>query len=107
MQTGLRAVPALWDGKCQACDEYGRVNDISLCEDCAGRVERDLIRQRDWEYSVSAFGVSPEGRERLRREVVREHGEALEIFVDPSRPKDGTRRAKPRSHRRPGRRPRP
>jgi prepilin-type N-terminal cleavage/methylation domain-containing protein len=36
----------LYDGKCQACDAYGPVDDISLCEECAGKFERDTIRQR-------------------------------------------------------------
>ena len=44
----------IWDGKCQACDGYGRVNDLSLCEDCAGKLERDLIRQA----GLGLFGVS-------------------------------------------------
>jgi hypothetical protein len=44
----------LWDGQCQACQACGRVNDLSLCEDCAGMLDRDLIRQRAWEYSMKA-----------------------------------------------------
>ena len=38
-----------WDGQCQACDCWGRVNDLMLCENCAAMLERDLIRQRDWD----------------------------------------------------------
>ena len=78
-----------WDGQCQACDRYGPVNDLSLCEDCAGKLERDLIRQRDWDYSASAFGLPPEAREALRRQVIAEFGEALELIPvghDPASP---------------------
>jgi hypothetical protein len=71
----------LYEGQCQACDMYGRVNDLSLCEDCAGKLERDLIRNRDWQYSGAAFGLSPEGCEELRRKVIAEYGEALELIA--------------------------
>ena len=75
----------IWDGKCQACDGYGRVNDLSLCEDCAGKLERDLIRQREWDYSASAFGLPSEAREALRRQVIAKFGEALELIAPPEK----------------------
>jgi hypothetical protein len=31
---------------------------------------RDLIRQRDWDYSALAYGVPPEKREALRNEII-------------------------------------
>ncbi len=74
-----------WDGQCQACDCWGRVNDLMLCEDCASKLERDLIRQRDWDYTVSAFGLSSEDREELRRQVVAQFGEALELIAPPEK----------------------
>jgi hypothetical protein len=73
----------MWDGQCQACDMWGRVNDMMLCEDCATKLERDLIRQRDWDYTVSAFGLSPDDREELRRQVIAQFGQALELIVPP------------------------
>jgi hypothetical protein len=54
---------------------------MSLCEECAGKLERDLIRQREWDYSASAFGLPPEAREELRRLVIAEFGEALELIA--------------------------
>ncbi len=71
----------MWDGQCQACDRYGPVNDLSLCEDCAGKFERDLIRQRNWDYSASAWGLPPEAQEELRRQVIAEFGAALELIA--------------------------
>jgi hypothetical protein len=70
----------LWEGQCQACDLWGPVGDLMLCEDCTAKLERDLIRQRDWEYSATAFGLSPEAREELRRHVVAQFGESLELI---------------------------
>jgi hypothetical protein len=71
------------DGQCVACDLWGRVNDLGLCEECASKLERDLIRERDWDYAVdaernaaSAFGLSADDREKLRCQVVAQYGEA-------------------------------
>ena len=95
-----------WDGQCQACDSFGRVNDLSLCEDCDAMLDRDLIRLRDWEYSATAFCVSPEHLENLRRQVIAQFGEALELIAPPeeveknqsSRSRKGKRK-KRRRHR--------
>jgi hypothetical protein len=75
----------MWDGQCQACDMWGRVDDMLLCEDCATTLERDLIRQRDWDYSVSAFGLSPEDREELRGQVIAQFGADLELIEPPEK----------------------
>lgn len=80
--------------KCQACDVFGPVDDLCLCETCSGKLERDMIRQRAWDYSASAFGVRPEDRETLRKEVIAKHGEALELIApdDRSQASRGQRR---------------
>ena len=73
-----------WDGYegiCQACDAYGSVNDMMLCNECSGKLERDLIRQGEWDYSASAFGISKEGREELRNEVIKKYGKKLELIA--------------------------
>jgi hypothetical protein len=70
-----------WDGQCQACDTWGPVNDMVLCENCAAKLERDLIRQRNWEYVGSAFGLSHQDREELRRQVIAQFGQALELIA--------------------------
>jgi hypothetical protein len=75
----------MWDGQCQACDGWRRVNDLMLCEDCASKIERDLIRQRDWDYSALAFGLSSEDREELRRRVITQFGKALELIAPPGK----------------------
>ncbi|MBN1859750.1 hypothetical protein JW848_11200 [Candidatus Bipolaricaulota bacterium] len=72
----------LWDGKCQACDAYGRVDDTSLCEECSGKLERDLIRKRDWAYSTLAYGCPKNRLEELRNEIVRRYGTRLEILAE-------------------------
>jgi len=69
------------EGQCQACDLVGPVNDLSLCDECAAKLDRDLIRQRDWDYSVAAFGLSADDRERLRREIIAQFGAALELIA--------------------------
>ena len=56
----------LYEATCQACDGHARVNDIVLCETCDGKMDRDLIRMREWAYSASAFGCPEDKREDLR-----------------------------------------
>ena len=68
-------------GECQACDIYGPVDDTSLCDECAGKLERDLIRQRDWNYCVSAFVLRDKEREKLRNNVIKKYGEVLELIA--------------------------
>jgi hypothetical protein len=70
-------------GECVSCDIFRPLDDQGLCLACADMLERDLIRQRDWEYSATAFLLSDEAREKLRRKVVAEHGEGLEL-IDPA-----------------------
>lgn len=87
------------DTICAGCDLFKPVNDLSLCDDCFAKLERDLIRSRDWEYSATAFAVPEEQLEALRDRVIREHGAAYELIEDPNAPKK--RKGKPkRSHSR-------
>lgn len=83
------------DGQCYACGLPGRVDDLGLCEECRTKLERDLIRQRDWDYSAWAFGLSDEGREKLYRQVITQHSKKLELIT----PTEGTRKQRP-AHRR-------
>lgn len=84
-----------YHGKCQACDRYGPVDDLSLCQDCRTKIERDLVRMRDWDYSAWAFGLSDEGKEELYRQVIAEHGQALELLA----PRERSRRRRSGSGR--------
>jgi len=81
-----------YEGQCQACDLYGPVNDLSLCQDCAAKLDRDLIRQRDWEYAALAFGLPAENREELRRQVIAHYGEKLELLASPEESRNSRRK---------------
>jgi hypothetical protein len=95
----------LWDfeGQCRACDIWGRVDDLGLCDDCAAKLDRDLIRQRAWDYSATAFGVSPEDREKLRQQVIAQFGTKLEFIAAPEN-RPPRKRRKSRKTKRPKRR---
>jgi len=71
----------LWDGQCAGCDDYGRVNDLGLCAECTDKLDRDMIRNRDWEYSATAWACPKEKREALRKEVIRTYGAKLELIA--------------------------
>jgi hypothetical protein len=73
------------DDECQSCESYSPLNDLGLCTDCAAKLERDLIRQCDWNYSVTAFLVPDEAREDLRRQVIQQFGEKLELIAPEER----------------------
>ena len=79
-----------YEGECQGCDLFLPVDYIGLCEQCAGKLERDFIRERQWDYSAMAFGVPAEKREELRKAIIDQYGEKLEI-IQPS--KDCTKKA--------------
>ena len=70
-----------YEGECQGCSIPQSLNDMGLCEECAGKLDRDLIRQRDWAYSTLAFGVSESKLEDLRNEVIRNYGDKLELIA--------------------------
>jgi hypothetical protein len=78
------------------------LNDSGLCEGCAGKLERDLIRQRDWDYSALAYGVPAEKREALRNEIIGLYGGKLELISRNEEP-DRKRKKKRRGKRKKGR----
>jgi len=82
----------LWEYQCQACDMWGPVNDLMLCEDCDAKVQRDLIRARDWDYVAAAFGLNDEGRERLYAEVIRKYGTKNEMIAESPKRKKSRRK---------------
>lgn len=69
--------------ECLGCDIWGPVNDLGLCDTCNAKLDRDLIRQRAWEYSMTAAFVPAEHREKLRQQVIDQHGEACELITSP------------------------
>jgi hypothetical protein len=74
--------------ECIGCDLPLSLNEQELCADCAGKLERDLIRARDWEYSYATF-LTSERQEALRAQIIREFGASNEILVTPKpRPKN-------------------
>ena len=68
---------------CAGCDIPGDLDEYGLCPDCAAKLERDLIRNRDWAYSASAFAVSDDQLETLRERVIREYGARYELLQRP------------------------
>lgn len=85
---------------CRGCELPLPVNDIGFCYDCYAKLERDLIRMRDWEYSAEAFGVPDEHLEALRDRVIREYGSAYELLEPPHEYKPKNKRSKSRATQR-------
>lgn len=73
----------LWQGQCVACDMYGRINDLQLCEICAAKLERDLVRLQDWDYTATAFTLPEEKWEAARKAIIKKYGPDLELIEPP------------------------
>ena len=65
---------------CIGCDQFLPVNDLGLCDTCFAKFEHDLIRSRDWDYSITAFAVEPDQLEVLRQRTINDYGEAYELI---------------------------
>ncbi len=70
------------EAECHGCDIYGPVDDTGLCADCAQKLERDLLRQRAWDYSHAAYVLGEQQREELRKEVIAKYGRRMELLSD-------------------------
>ena len=95
MEDELEDLFGCFEGECRGCDIFCRINDLGLCNECAGKLERDLIRERDWDYTVSAYGLTDSRREELRSQVVAQYGEKLELIA-PKQTKKKKKKARKR-----------
>jgi len=66
---------------CQGCDRFAPVDDLGLCKKCAAKLDRDMIRQRSWDYSATAFLTPKEKYEELRKTIIQVHGAELELIA--------------------------
>ena len=71
----------VYEGECQGCDSFESLDDMGLCSECGAKLDRDLIRERDWAYSASAFLVPEAKWEELRKETIKQYGEKLELIA--------------------------
>ena len=85
---------------CRGCDLPLPVNDLGLCDACYAKLERDLLRMRDWEYSETAFGVADAELEALRNRVIRDYGAAFELLEQPHEYKPKNKRSHSRTTQR-------
>jgi hypothetical protein len=88
-----------YERECAGCDVFGPTTSEGLCSDCAQKLERDLIRQRDWDYSVSAYALPDEAREELRRKVIAQFGAALELIAEERPDKKANKKKRKRRRR--------
>ena len=86
-----------YEVECAGCDMFTRLDDIGLCDECAAKMDRDLIRQREWDYSATAWACPEEKREELRSLVIKQFGKKLELIAPSEDPGKKKRRKKKRS----------
>ena len=85
---------------CRGCELPQRINDLGLCNACYAKLERDLIRMRDWEYSTEALSVPATQLEALRERVIHDYGAAYELLEQPHEYKPKNKRSKSRATQR-------
>lgn len=91
-----------FEGECAGCDVYTRLDDVGLCEECSAKLDRDMIRERDWDYSATAWVCPKEKREELRDLIIKEYGAKLELIAPSESEKKrapNKRKGKHRGHR--------
>jgi len=90
------------DTICIGCDLTYPVNDLGLCDDCFEKLERDLIRARDWEHSATVFSIPEEDLEALREKVIRDYGAENELLesLKIQKPRRKNKRSKSRTTQR-------
>jgi hypothetical protein len=86
-------------GECQGCDSFVSLDDLGLCDLCSDKLARDMIRKRDWAYSALAYGVPREQQEELRRKVIAQYGEKLELIAPSGKSKSNRKRKKRKKRR--------
>jgi hypothetical protein len=83
-------------GACVGCDQWHALDNLGMCDICAAKFDRDLIRQRAWDYSATAFGCDPKDYEALRQAVIDSYGAAYELLAPPE---EKSRKRRKRWHR--------
>jgi hypothetical protein len=79
------------------------VNDFGPCDECFAKLERDLIRTRDWDYSTTAFMTPPDQLEDLCERVIQDWGADYELIAAPktvTKPKQKNKRSHSRETQR-------
>jgi hypothetical protein len=71
--------------ECVGCERLvPQCDDLGLCPDCAAKLDRDMIRDRDWERSWTAWHTPADQREALRAKVVTRYGARYELIASPT-----------------------
>ena len=78
---------AFKEAECRGCGTRQAIDDLGLCGGCSAKLDRDMIRKRDWEFSMSAFGVARDKRDTLRLEIIEKYGKELELLAEDDSPK--------------------
>ena len=69
-----------YEAGCQGCGLFALHKDFGLCEEYTAKLDRNLIRHRDWDYSALAFEIPAEKREALCNEIIGRYGEKEELI---------------------------
>ncbi len=67
-------------GECYGCNIFTELDDLMLCAECSSKLDRDLLRQRKWDCSITAWLTPEDRRESLRNDIIKKYGNSLELI---------------------------
>jgi hypothetical protein len=76
--------PPMMDA-CIGCDQVVSQRDtLGRCPACAATLDRDMMRDRDWERSWTAWQIPADQRDALRAQVVARYGARYGLRAPPA-----------------------
>ena len=69
------------DTVCQGCDVQTTLNALGFCNTCSDKLDRDLMRLRNWEHTTLGADLEVGERENQRRDIISQYGKELELIL--------------------------
>lgn len=71
-----------YEGNCRGCGTVANLDDMGYCESCGEKFERDMLRLRKWEFSLTASYIPQDEYESLRQDTIDQFGREFEILTE-------------------------
>ena len=84
-----------YEDHCRGCNNFSHLDDMGYCEKCGEKFERDMLRLRRWEFSLTASYIPKDEYENLRQDTIDQFGPEFEILSEDDLKEIGILRNKP------------
>lgn len=72
----------MYQGFCEVCNMHENLNDVLLCNNCNEKLERDLIRKGEYDYSSQSAFKSTEERKNIHKNIIKKYGSNMELLIE-------------------------